>query len=98
MANHVRPGLTGRGLPELLMTGVAPARALQLLGCLADSAAEAADAHMNAAIALDGAGVRGLQLVWADRRGRWRWSASFDDGRATRAVLGARAALGRATG
>jgi hypothetical protein len=119
-------GLAGHGLPELLMTGVSPRRALQLLGGLADSAARAAwdvgaptpgarltlpgptlvevvgvefpDVHMNAAVALYGGGVRGRQLVWADRRGRWPWSASFNNGRATQPVLGARAAPGRADG
>jgi Domain of unknown function (DUF4262) len=31
------------------------------------------DAHMNFAIALGGPGIRALQLVWADDRGRWPW-------------------------
>jgi Domain of unknown function (DUF4262) len=112
-------GLTRHGLPELLMTGISPRRALRLLGGIADSAAEVVwdvdtptpgarltlpgptlieavevehpDVHMNAAIAIYGSKVRGLQLVWADWRGRWPWSPSFNNGRGTQPVLGVRA-------
>jgi Domain of unknown function (DUF4262) len=112
-------GLTRHGLPELLMTGISPQRALRLLGGIADSAAEVVwdvdtpkpgarltlpgptlieavevehpDVHMNAAIAIYGSKVRGLQLVWADWRGRWPWSPSFNNGRGTQPVLGVRA-------
>jgi len=48
--------------------------------------------HMNAAIGIYGGGVRGLQLVWADSRGRWPWSMGFNNGRAIQPVLGVRAA------
>ncbi len=49
------------------------------------------DAHMNFAVAFGGPEIRALQLVWADGRGRWPWSAEFADGRATQPVLGVRA-------
>lgn len=111
-------GLTGHDLPELLMTGISPLRALELLGGMADAAAqvewdvdfpdpgvrltlpgptlievvevEHPDAHMNAAIGIYGGEVRGLQLVWADWRGRWPWSSGFNNGRGTQPVLGVR--------
>lgn len=49
------------------------------------------DAHLNFAVALGGPDIRGWQLVWADGRGRWPWSAAFCDGRRRQPVLGARA-------
>ena len=48
------------------------------------------DAHMGWAVAFGGPEIRALQLVWADGRGRWPWSAEFADGRATQPVLGCR--------
>jgi hypothetical protein len=48
------------------------------------------DAHMDWAVAFGGPDIRALQLVWADGRGRWPWSAEFADGRATQPVLGCR--------
>jgi Domain of unknown function (DUF4262) len=48
------------------------------------------DAHMGWAVAFGGPEIRALQLVWADGRGRWPWSAEFCDGRATQPVLGPR--------
>ncbi|MCW2660934.1 MAG: hypothetical protein JWP83_2086 [Mycobacterium sp.] len=112
-------GMTRHGLPEFLMTGISPERALELLGGIAEAAAEAAwdvdvpkpgarltlpgptlvevvevehpDAHLNAAIAIYGSEVRGLQLVWSDWRGHWPWSPSFNSGRAIQPVLGVRA-------
>jgi hypothetical protein len=50
------------------------------------------DVHMNAAIAIYGGKVRALQLVRADRRGRWPWSSGFNNGRGGQRVLGVRAA------
>jgi hypothetical protein len=50
------------------------------------------DAHMNMAVAFQGAEFSALQLVWADGRGRWPWSAAFNDGRGRQPVLGMRAA------
>jgi len=35
------------------------------------------DAHLETAVALYGAQVRALQLVWADDRGHWPWDAGF---------------------
>lgn len=102
------------------MTGISPQRALELLGGIADAAAEVAwdvdtpkpgarltlpgptlievvevehpDAHMNAAIASYGSEVTGVPLVWADWRGRWPWSPSFNHGRGNQPVLGVRQA------
>ena len=48
------------------------------------------DAHMGWAIHVGGPDVRALQLVWADGRGRWPWSATFCDGRRRQPVLGLR--------
>lgn len=49
------------------------------------------DAHLNYAMAFFGSGVRALQLVWADRRGRWPWAEHFNNGRHKQPVLGVRA-------
>jgi Domain of unknown function (DUF4262) len=48
------------------------------------------DAHLTWAVAFGGQGVRALQLVWADGRGRWPWAAAFSDGRGRQPVLGVR--------
>jgi hypothetical protein len=50
------------------------------------------DAHMDMAIEIEGPGVKAIQLVWADGRGRWPWAPGFNDGRQPQAVLGERAA------
>ncbi|HTQ17285.1 DUF4262 domain-containing protein [Mycobacterium sp.] len=107
-------GLTQRGLPELLVTGVVPRRAVRMLNSAAQQALEVGtpspgmrftlsigrhvelveinhpDVHLKFAVALYGP-LRALQLVWADERDRWPWSADFDDGRGTQPVLGMRA-------
>jgi hypothetical protein len=52
------------------------------------------DAHLNFAVAFFGREIRALQLVWADRRGRWPWAEEFNRdfrGRDTQPVLGMRA-------
>jgi hypothetical protein len=49
------------------------------------------DAHMGWAIKFGGPDVRARQLVWADGRGRWPWSATFCDSRRRQPVLGHRA-------
>ena len=109
-------GLTNHTLPELLVTGISPHRAVELLDTVAqlsvDDGAptpgdqitlptgrlvevvevECPDAHLYSAIGLFGPGVRALQLVWADWRGRWPWSPDFNDGGAIQSVLGVRAA------
>jgi hypothetical protein len=46
-------------------------------------------AHMDMAIAIEGSGIRAVQLVWADGRGRWPWAPGFNDGHRQQ-VLGAR--------
>ena len=48
------------------------------------------DAHLNFAVAFGGPDVRGMQLVWADGRGRWPWAPGFCDGRTRQPVLGYR--------
>lgn len=48
-------------------------------------------AHMDMAIALEGPGVRAIQLVWADDRRRWPWAPDFDGGGRIQPVLGMRA-------
>ncbi len=52
------------------------------------------DAHMPTAIALFGTEFRALQLVWADSRGCWPWSAGFRGRRGGQPVLGPRTAPG----
>jgi hypothetical protein len=61
------------------------------VGCLRIEIVEVAnpDAHMNAAVPFNGRDFRALQLVWADRRSRWPWTAAFE-GRGTQPVLGIR--------
>jgi len=54
------------------------------------------DAHLKFAVAFGGPDIRALQLVWADGRGRWPWSAEFCDGRRKQPVLGVRARGGGA--
>lgn len=109
-------GLTRYGLPELLVTGVAPRRAARMLNTLGRRAVggerpspgmrialpagplvemvevEHPDVYLIFAGAMFGDEVTALQVVWVDARGRWPWTASFDDGRGTQAVLGVRAA------
>jgi hypothetical protein len=48
------------------------------------------DAHLKFAVAFGGQEIRALQVVWADGRGRWPWSATFCDGRRRQPVLGLR--------
>jgi len=48
------------------------------------------EAHMDMAIGIAGPDISAMQLVWADDRSRWPWSADFADGRQRQAVLGVR--------
>ena len=50
------------------------------------------DAHMDTAVAFFGTDFRALQLVWADRDGRWPWAVGFNENRGRQPVLGVRAA------
>ena len=53
------------------------------------------EAHLFLATGLYGeAAVRGLQLVWADDRGRWPWDRGHRNGRGGQPVLGPRALTG----
>lgn len=47
-------------------------------------------AHLNFAFAVEGQGVRALQLVWADNSGRWPWDPSPFRDTPWQAVLGLR--------
>jgi hypothetical protein len=47
--------------------------------------------HLCTAVELYGAGVRGIQLVHADDRGRWPWDRGYRGGRGGQPVLGPRA-------
>lgn len=108
-------GLTRRGLPELLVTGVSPYHATWVLNTIARRAlagkelvpgrqiwlpagarlelveVTTPDAHMDMAVAVEGPGLRAIQLVWADDRRRWPWAADFDGGGLIQPVLGTRA-------
>jgi hypothetical protein len=107
-------GLTRYGLPELLVTGVAPRRAVRMLNTHGPQTVrdgrpapgtriahpgtalvemvqvDHPDAHLIFADAIFGDEVTALQAVWADWRGHWPWSPSFNDGRGTQPVLGVR--------
>jgi hypothetical protein len=48
------------------------------------------EAHLRFAMVFGRPDLRALQLVWADGRGRWPWSATFCDGRRRQPVLGMR--------
>jgi hypothetical protein len=107
-------GLSGYGLPELVVTGLPALAAAELLNDLALHALHASppapgeriplrggplievvplaepSAHLVFAVALYGPEIRALQLVHADRQGRFPWSPDYRDGRAGQPVLGAR--------
>jgi Domain of unknown function (DUF4262) len=51
------------------------------------------DVHVKYAVEICGAGVRALQPVWADERGRWPWDAGWGHGRRRQPVLGVRTPL-----
>ena len=47
-------------------------------------------AHLNMAVELYGRRIRGLQLVHADKRGRWPWDRAYQGVRGGQPVLGRR--------
>jgi len=47
-------------------------------------------AHLNMAVGLYGQRIRGLQLVHADKRGRWPWDVGYQGVRGGQPVLGLR--------
>jgi Domain of unknown function (DUF4262) len=49
--------------------------------------------HLLRAVDLYGPSVQGLQVVWADDRGRWPWDTGFRSSRGGQPVLGPRAAV-----
>ena len=49
------------------------------------------DAHLYTAVRLLGPGIRAVQIVWADDRGRWPWERGFRGRRGGQPVLGPRA-------
>jgi hypothetical protein len=107
-------GLTPRGRPELVVTGLAPPRATWLLNAVAPYVLDTAvprpgeqvlleggpqmevvsvaepTAHLLVAVEFYGAGIQALQLVYADKRGRWPWEAAFRDHKGGQPVLGIR--------
>lgn len=107
-------GLSGYGLPELVVTGLPVREGAELLNDLAAHSLHASSpapgeriplrggplievvpltepsAHVVFAVALYGAGIRALQLVHADSRGRWPWSPDYRDGHGGQPVLGVR--------
>lgn len=50
------------------------------------------DVHLPVAVAIHGP-LRAFQLVWADGRGRWPWSADFCDQESRQPVVGMRSPL-----
>jgi hypothetical protein len=47
-------------------------------------------AHLNVAVELYGQRIRGLQLIHADKRGRWPWDPEYQGVRGGQPVLGRR--------
>ena len=47
-------------------------------------------AHLNMAVEFYGQRIRGLQLVHADKRGRWPWDQGYQGVRGGQPVLGTR--------
>jgi hypothetical protein len=47
-------------------------------------------AHLNLAVEFYGRGIQGLQLVHADKRGRWPWDDAYQGVRGGQPVLGPR--------
>jgi Domain of unknown function (DUF4262) len=107
-------GLTPRGRPELVVTGLPLDRAACLLNDVASHVLHAAAprpgeriplrggplievvevaepaAHLVTAVEFYGPGIRALQLVHADDRGRWPWEVGYRGVRGGQPVLGAR--------
>ncbi len=52
-------------------------------------------AHLNMAVRFYGRRIRGLQLVHADKRGRWPWDRAYQGVRGGQPVLGSREPPGR---
>ena len=104
-------GLTEHGVPELLVTGLRPDLAADMLvswgSYLLDQEQVLAgetmgwgrfvmeavqvdrpQEHLLLAHARYGDALRALQLVWADRDGRWPWDHGFQSRQAGQPVLG----------
>ena len=113
-------GLTTRGKPELVATGLPAVRAASLLNEVAAHMMHATmpepgeqvpllggpliefvevampPAHLLVAFELYGAGIRALQIVHADDRGRWPWETGYRGVKGGQPVLGPRAGTSRA--
>jgi hypothetical protein len=88
-------GLLNRAAPHVLRgRPPEPGERMRLVdGPLVEFVAvEHPDVHLLTALALFGDDVRGVQLVWADDRGRWPWERGFRGRRGGQPVLGERAA------
>src|SRR6516165_1256364 len=91
-------GLTSHGKPELVVTGLPLARAVELLNDVASHVLHADAPRPGEQVPLVGGPVieivgpeiRALQLVHADDRGHWPWEKGFRGVRGGQPVLGAR--------
>jgi len=103
-----QPELVVTGMPEApageLLNSVAshvlhaeaprPGEQVELVGGPLIEIVEVAEpsAHLNVAVEFYGPGVRALQIVHADDRGQWPWSAWYRGVRGGQPVLGVRVA------
>ena len=101
-------GLAARGRSELVVTGMAAYRAAKLLNEVATHMLHSAVPEPGEQIPLIGGpllmacefygtGIRALQIVHADDRGRWPWQAGYRGARGGQPVLGQRAAMPKAS-
>ena len=103
---HRRPELVITGMGLTRATGVLNGVAAHLLQADAPAPGTQAEltggplvevvevtapwAHLNVAVELYGQRISGLQLVHADKRGRWPWDRAYQGGRGGQPVLGLR--------
>jgi hypothetical protein len=104
---HRRPELVVTGMGLTLATEILNGVAAHVLQADAPAAGTQAEltggplievvevtapwAHLNVAVELYGQRISGLQLVHADKRGRWPWDRAYQGGRGGQPVLGRRA-------
>jgi len=85
-------GLTRFRQPELHADAPAPGTQAELTGgpLVEIVKVSAPWAHLNLAVEFFGRRVRGLQLVHADKHGRWPWDREYQGVRGGQPVLGVR--------
>lgn len=99
-------GLTVKGLPELVVTGVSMSHAAELLNFAAGLVTEGTGlpggldvevvtvarpwAHLRYAVTVYGEDIKALQLVYPDTAGRWPWDAGYAMPGGPQPVLGIR--------